>query len=255
MMIDTHCHLDKSDYENIEEVINNMQNNIMIASGVEINSNKEILDLCNKYNNVFCTIGIHPEYSLLEQNQINDMLEHLEQNILNDNVVGIGEIGLDYYYEGYDKEKQIELFKKQLDLAKKYHKTVLIHSRDAINDTYEILKEYKDLKKVIHCYSSSLEMAKKFIDINCMLGIGGVLTFKNSEKLKNIVKNIDIKYLLLETDSPYLSPEPLRGKKNQPYNIIYVAQKISEIKQIPLDYVLNETTKNAVSQFDLKIAL
>ena len=121
---------------------------------------------------------------------------------------------------------------------------------------YLVNKYRVSLKNCVFCNMDEyVTDDKKFIDINCMLGIGGVLTFKNSEKLKNIVKCIDVKYLLLETDSPYLSPEPLRGKKNQPYNIIYVAQKISEIKQIPLDYVLNETTKNAVSQFDLKITL
>ncbi len=255
MMIDTHCHLSKDDYENLEEVIKKMNMNMMIASGTDINSNKEILSLCTEYNNVYCTIGIHPEFASMDDEKINEMLFHLEKNLCNKYVIGIGEIGLDYHYEGYDKQKQIKLFKNQLDLAKKYNKTVVIHSRDAINDTYEILKEYKDVKKVIHCYSSSLEMAKKFIKINCMLGIGGVLTFKNSEKLKNVVKDISLNYLLLETDSPYLTPEPLRGKKNEPYNIIYVAKKIAEIKQITVEDVLKQTTLNAFHQFDLDVIL
>ena len=152
--------------------------------------------------------------------------------------------------EQLSKEEQKNKFIKQLDLARKYNKTVVIHTRDAMQDTYDILKNYKDLKKVIHCYSGSLEMAKEFIKINCRLGIGGVLTFKNS-KLKDVIKEIDLKHILLETDSPFLTPEPLRGTKNEPYNIIYVAKKIAEIKNISLEEVLDVTTKNAKHQFDL----
>lgn len=255
MMIDTHCHLEQKDYENLDEVIKKMDKNIIIASGTDINSNKEILSLCPKYNNIYCTIGIHPEFANITDEEMSNMLLHLEQNLNNKYVVGIGEIGLDYHYEGFNKEKQIDLFIKQLDLARKYNKTVVIHSRDAINDTFEILKNYKDLKKVIHCYSSSLEMAKRFIEINCKLGIGGVLTFKNSDKIKEVVKNIDLSYLLLETDSPYLTPEPFRKYKNEPYNIIYVAKKISELKEIPLEIVLKQTTLNAISQFDLSVTM
>ena len=183
------------------------------------------------------------------------MLKHIENNINNKRVVGIGEIGLDFHYDGYNKENQKKLLISQLELARKYNKTVVIHSRDSIAETYEILKQFKDLKKVIHCYSSSLEMALEFIKINCVFGIGGVLTFKNSHKLVDVVKNVDLKYFLLETDSPYLTPEPYRGTKNEPYNIIYVAKKISEIKNISLNSVLKQTTKNAISEFDLTLNL
>ena len=141
-----------------------------------------------------------------------------------------------------------------MDLARKFNKPVVIHNREATNDTYEILKNYPDLKKDIHCYSGSLEMAKNFIKINCRLGIGGVVTFKNS-KLKEVIKEIDLKYLMLETDSPFLTPEPYRGKQNEPYNIIFVANKIAEIKEISLEEVLKQTTLNAIEQFDLKINL
>lgn len=255
MMIDTHCHLDKDDYDNLDEVIKKMENNIIIASSIDIKTTNEILNLCTKYNNIFCTIGIHPEFATLDSKIIDSEIDYIEKNLSDKHVVGIGEIGLDYHYDNYDKDKQLKLFKKQLNLARKYNKTVVIHTRDAINETYEILKEYPDIKKVIHCYSGSLEMAKKFIDINCMLGIGGVLTFKNSEKLKNVVKTIDLEHLLLETDSPYLTPEPFRGKKNQPYNIIYVAKKIAELKEEDLEHVLSQTTENAIAQFDLKITM
>ena len=248
-MIDTHCHVFKEYYNNIDEVINKMENNIIIISGTNDQDNKEVLELCKKYPNVYGTIGIHPteEYS-------SNSLKFIEENLNNEKIVGIGEIGLDYYWNKDNKEKQKEIFIKQLDLARKYNKPVVIHNREATNDTYEILKKYPDLKKDIHCYSGSLEMAKNFIKINCRLGIGGVVTFKNS-KLKEVIKEIDLKYLMLETDSPFLTPEPYRGKQNEPYNIIFVANKIAEIKEISLEEVLKQTTLNAIEQFDLKINL
>ena len=239
-MIDTHCHITSEYYDNIDEVINKMKDNIIIVSGTNKDDIKEVINLCN-YKNVYGTIGIYPTEEL--------DLKIIEENINNKKIVGIGEIGLDYHLE-HNKEEQINKFIKQLDLARKYNKTVVIHTREAMQDTYDILKNYKDLKKVIHCYSGSLEMAKEFIKIGCRLGIGGVLTFKNS-KLKDVIKEIDLKYLLLETDSPFLTPEPYRGTKNEPYNIIYVAKKIAEIKNISLEEVLEVTTLNAKDQFDL----
>lgn len=239
-MVDTHCHITSEYYDNIDEVINKMKDNIIIVSGTNKEDIKEVINLCN-YKNVYGTIGIYPTEEL--------DLKIIEDNINNKKIVGIGEIGLDYHLE-HNKEEQINKFIKQLDLARKYNKTVVIHTREAMQDTYDILKNYKDLKKVIHCYSGSLEMAKEFIKIGCRLGIGGVLTFKNS-KLKDVIKEIDLKYLLLETDSPFLTPEPLRGTKNEPYNIIYVAKKIAEIKNISLEEVLEVTTLNAKDQFDL----
>ena len=250
-MIDTHAHLSIKDYENIEEVIKNMQNNIIIVSGTNIDDCKEVIELTSKYKNVYGTIGIHPTEI---DSSYEETLNFIEKNLNNKKIVGIGEIGLDYHYE-CDKLIQKEIFIKQIELANKYNKTMVIHSRDAIKDTYDILKQYKNdnIKIDIHCYSSSLDMAKEFIKLNGMLGIGGVVTFKNSKVLKEVVENIDLKYLLLETDSPYLSPEPLRGTKNEPYNIIYVAKKIAEIKNISLEEVLKTTTSNAVYQFDLDI--
>lgn len=237
-MVDTHCHITSEYYDNIDEVINKMKDNIIIVSGTNKDDIKEVINLCN-YKNVYGTIGIYPTEEL--------DLKIIEDNINNKKIVGIGEIGLDYHLE-HNKEEQINKFIKQLDLARKYNKTVVIHTREAMQDTYDILKNYKDLKKVIHCYSGSLKMAKEFIKIGCRLGIGGVLTFKNS-KLKDVIKEIDLKYLLLETDSPFLTPEPYRGTKNEPYNIIYIAKKIAEIKNISLEEVLEVTTLNAKDQF------
>ena len=225
-----------------------MDNNIIIVSGTNLKNNKEVLELCNKYDNVYGTLGIHPEDI---DDEIEETLNFIEEHINDNKIVAIGEIGLDYYYTTDNKEKQKQLFIKQLDIAKKYNKPVVIHTRDSISDTIEIIKNYKELKKDIHCYSGSLESAKELIKMNCRLGIGGVLTFKNSKKLQEVVENIDLEYLLLETDSPYLSPEPFRGKRNEPYNVIYVAEKIAKIKEIELEKVLSVTTFNAISQFDL----
>ena len=139
-----------------------------------------------------------------------------------------------------------------MELAEKYNMPVVIHSRDAIEDTYNILKDYK-VKGVIHCFSSSYEMALKFIKLGYKIGIGGVVTFKKSKKLQEIVEKLDLKDILLETDSPYIAPEPLRGTKNVPYNTYYVAKKIAEIKNISIDEVFKITGENAIEQFDLKI--
>lgn len=244
MFIDTHCHLTINDIEAIEK----MNKNIIITSGADKESNEESLKLSQMYDNVFCTLGIHPEG--IDEN-IEENIKFIEENIKN--IVAIGEIGLDYYYSKDNKNKQKEIFIKQLDLALKYNLPVVIHSRDADEDTYNILKEYPTLKKDIHCYSYSLESALKYIKINSKIGIGGVVTFKNAKNIINVVKNIPLEYILLETDSPWLSPEPFRGKSNEPYNCFYVASKIAEIKNISQEKVFEITTKNAVSQFDLNV--
>ena len=250
MIVDTHCHLN-NDEKSIEKILK-MENNILIVSGYNRESNETVIDLCNRFSNVYGTIGIHPEelYDFNEEN-----LKFIEDNLQNKKIVGIGEIGLDYHYSKEEIDKQKQLFINQLDLAKKYNKPVVIHSRDSINDTLEILKKYKELKKVLHCYSGSLEMAKEFIKINTLFGIGGVLTFKNSKVLKEVVENIDLSYLVLETDSPYLTPEPYRGLENEPYNVNLVAEKVSEIKQIELEKVKEITSLNASKLFDLNIKL
>lgn len=250
-MVDTHCHLFKEYYDNIDEIVSNMKDNYIIVSGSDEESNKEVMELIEKYPNVFGTIGIHPS----SVNNISKKdLDFIEKNISHPKIVAIGEVGLDYHYDKDNIEKQKEIFIKQIKIAKDNKKAIVIHSRDSIEDTYNILKENINKEKIIlHCYSSSYEMAKRFLEFNVMFGIGGVLTFKNSKTLKEVVEKIDIEYLLLETDSPYLSPEPLRGLKNQPINITFVAQKIADLKKISLEEVLKTTTDNAKSQFDLNI--
>ena len=248
MLIDTHCHLSKEDYEDLDELINTMDG-YMIASGCDDKTNKEVLELVNKYQNVYGTLGIHPE----EIDKITlGSFKLIEDNIDNPKIVAIGEIGLDYYWTKENKDNQKEIFEYQLKLAQKYNKPVVVHSRESIQDTYNILKKYK-LKGTIHCFNSSLEMAKEFIKIGYKIGVGGVLTFKNSKNLQEIVKALDLKDILIETDSPYLTPEPFRGKTNNPSNVYYVALKISELKDIDIKEVLDITNNNAIEQFDLKI--
>lgn len=251
MMIDTHCHLNKEDYENLDQVIKNMGNNIMIVSTASPQDIEEVINLCETHENIYGTIGIHPEFA---DTYTEDDLKRVEQYLNHPKVVGIGEIGLDYHYTKENKEKQKELFIKQIHLANQYKKTIVIHTRDAILDTYNILETEKDpnIKCDLHCYSGSLEMAKKFINLNATFGIGGVLTFKNEKKLKEIVKELELKYFVLETDSPYLTPEPYRGHTNEPKNIYYVAQKIAELKDKNIEEILEITTKNAIKQFDIK---
>ena len=248
MLIDTHCHLSKNEYDNLDEIINEM-NGIIIISGCNMESNKEVLEIVNKYDNVYGTLGIHPE----EIDNISaDDFEFIEKNINNPKIVGVGEIGLDYYYRKDNIDEQKKVLEKQLDLAQKYNKPVVIHSRDSIQDTYELLKKYK-LKGTIHCFSSSLEMAKEFIKLGYKIGVGGIVTFKNSKKIRDVVLNIDLENILLETDSPYLSPEPYRGKQNKPSNVEIVADIIGQIKNISKEDVIKATEKNAKEVFDLNI--
>ena len=249
MFIDTHCHLSKEDYDDIDLVIKeNRENNIfkIIISGCSRDSIFESIELSKRYEEVYLTLGYHP--SEVETVNDEDLLE-LENLLKLDKVVGLGEIGLDYYYGKDNKKEQMELFRKQLVIAEKLDIPVVIHSRDAVEDTINILKEF-DLTGVIHCFSGSVEIAKIYTSMGYMLGIGGVVTFKNSNLYK-VVEEVGIKNIVLETDSPYLAPTPFRGQKNSSKYIPLIAEKISDILEISLEEVGNETTKNACSMFDL----
>jgi len=246
-MVDTHCHIFLEDYPDIDDVIKRMDGNIIIVSGVDDVSNREVLELCSRYSNVYGTLGIHPESASDKYD-----LDFVSNHINDSKIVAVGEIGLDYYYTKDNRDAQIDLFCKQIEIAISNNKPIVVHSRDAIGDTYDIIKRYDIGSKTdIHCFSSSLEMAREFIKLGCKLGIGGVLTFKNSSRLKEVVSGVDISNLLLETDSPYMTPVPFRGKRNEPYNIRYVAETISDIKGISLDDVLKITSENAYKLFDL----
>ena len=246
MLIDTHCHLEKKEYEDLDSIINNMDG-YMIASGYNDETNLEVIDLVNKYDNVYGVIGIHPE----EVDNITDnSFKIIEDNINNPKIVGIGEIGLDYYYVKDNKDKQIELFKKQIEIAKELNLPLVIHSRDAFQDTFDILKESKHVG-VIHCFSGNKENARDYLSIGFYLGIGGVLTFKNTN-LKDTLLTIPVDKILLETDSPYLAPTPHRGEKNEPKYIPIIAEEISKLLNKDIKEIAEITTKNASVLFNKK---
>ncbi len=254
MFIDTHAHLSCKDYDDIDLIIKRAVNNkvkYIIISCCSMNDINEGLNLSKKYSNLFLSIGLHPSEILNYTNQDLEYIKNIASN--NEKVVAIGEIGLDYHYlnTNADKILQKELFLKQLKIAEEVNKPVVIHTREATKDTIDILKCYK-LKGDIHCFSGSVETANEYIKLGYKLGIGGVLTFKNS-KLPTVLEKISLDNILLETDSPYLSPEPLRGTKNESSNILYVANKISNIKSVSVDEVEKITTCNAISLFDLDI--
>ena len=250
MLIDTHCHIFKEYYNDIELLMSEMKKNNIYAiiNGCDYNSNIEVLELSKKHNNIYAAIGIHPS-ELLDSGY--DYIEMFRKN--RNEIVAIGEIGLDYYWDKENKKEQIDLFEKQLKFAEEKNLPVIIHNRESTMDIYNILSKYK-LKGVIHAFSGSYEMANKFINMGYKLGIGGVLTFKNS-KLKDIIKNIDIENIVLETDSPYLTPEPNRGKQNSPMNLVHIAKYISELKNISYEEVCYQTSKNAIQLFDLDLKI
>lgn len=246
-MIDTHAHILSEFYDDIDELIEELKSkNIIrvINCADSIETSKEVLNIYNKYEGYLLpAVGIHPE------NIDNSNLKTIENIIKEHKVFAIGEIGLDYHYNDENKDEQKEYFIKQLDLALKYDLPVIIHIREAMQECFDILKTRKN-KGIIHCFSGSVEMAREYIKLGYKLGIGGVLTFKNS-KLYEVIEKIDLKDIVLETDSPFLSPEPFRGKKNKPCNVLYVAKRIAEIKNISLEEVINTTTATANQIFDI----
>ena len=250
MFIDTHCHLSSEFYSDISEVILEDEKAGMsqiIASFCEIDTVNDVCTFVDNYNIVYATIGFHPDQA--SKYTDTDLLKLRELCLKYKKIVGIGEIGLDYHYGKENRDEQIILFKKQLDLASELNLPVVIHSRDATRDTVDILKDYS-LKGVIHCFSGSLEIAKEYIKMGFLLGIGGVVTFKNS-KLPLVVREIPLESIVLETDSPYLTPTPYRGSVNSSKYIPIIAEKIAEIKEISTSEVASVTTNNALKLFDL----
>lgn len=250
MYIDTHCHLSIEDYDDIDLVIKeNLAAGVekIIISGCTKDSIIESLDLATKYDCVYVTIGFHPsEVNITSESDLIFLKDHINDT----KVVGIGEIGLDYHYGKDDIDKQKELFRKQMLIADEYNLPVVIHSRDAVNDTVSILKEFPNVHGDIHCFSGSLETAKEYLKMNYMLGIGGVVTFKNSNLYK-VIEQIGVDNIIFETDSPYLTPEPFRGKKNSSKYIPYISKKIAEILQKDEEEIRRIVLDNTYRLFDL----
>lgn len=254
MIFDTHAHYDDEAFDEdrddllaslpeygIEKVTN---------VGASIESSKHTLKLVEKYPYVYGAIGVHPS----ETRELNEeQLHWLKAEAAGEKIVAIGEIGLDYHWDEPDHETQKKWFVEQLDLAKQVKLPVIIHSRDAAKDTLDMMKAEKagDIGGVIHCFSYAREMAREYLSMGYYLGIGGVLTFKNAKKLKDVVEYMPLDQMVLETDCPYLAPEPNRGKRNSSLNLPYVVQEISAIKGVPEEEIIEITNRNAKKLYKL----
>ena len=248
MFVDTHCHLYRSYYEDLDDVIEQIKESEIyrvINNGCDQKTNTEVLDLVSKYDLMYGALGIHPE-SANEYTQ--EDLDFVEEHIKDNKIIAIGEIGLDYYWVKDNKDKQKELFEYQLKLAEKYNIPVIVHSREATQDTIDILKKYK-VKGIIHSFSGSYEVAQIYIKMGFLLGINGVITFKNCN-LKDVIEKIDVSNIVLETDSPYLTPVPNRGKRNDPTKVMDIAIFIADIKGISIEELSKEINGNLGRLFD-----
>lgn len=247
-MIDSHCHINDPSFKDHPEEYINLAKSAGIAEflvvGYDEKSSRIAVDISKKFPECFAAVGIHP--SDVKRMKEGD-LESIEELAKNERVLAIGEIGLDYYW---DKEKEIqdqqkEFFIKQIDIANKLNKPISIHCRDAYEDCYEILKAHPVNKGgVMHCYGGSTEMAKMFIKLGFILGFGGTLTFKNARKPKEVLESISDKEYILETDAPYLAPDPYRGKQNHSKYLYLVRDKIAELRNISADEVDRQSTAN-----------
>lgn len=254
MIIDTHAHYDDEAFDiDRDGLINNFNNEnvgLVVNVGASLKGCEDTLKLTKKYPNVYGALGVHPsDVEELNEEKLSWLKDSLISNALYNGgkIVALGEIGLDYYYEDPPKDIQIEMFKKQLDIAKEVKLPVIIHSRDAAKDTLDILKEYynEGISGIIHCYSYSAEIATEYLKMGYCFGIGGVLTFKNARKLIEAVEIIPIESIVLETDSPYLTPVPHRGERNDSSKLKYVVEKLAEIKGISEEEVIKITEENA----------
>ena len=252
MIIDTHMHIYDNKYDEIrEDVINEaleMGVGKMIAVGFDYESSVKAIDLANRYDFIYAAIGLHPS-EVQKERDIN--LSWIYELAKSKKVVAIGEIGLDYYWDKTYVDLQKDFFHKQIEIAKELNLPIIIHSRDAQFDSFEIVSKHSGVIGVFHCYSGSLEMAERLIKLGYYIGVGGVLTFKNSKEIKRVVENISIDNILSETDSPYLSPHPHRGELNHPGYTRFVVEKIAEIKNVDLDDVCKILEKNANKLFKL----
>ena len=251
MIFESHAHYDDEQFkEDREALLNSMQENgigTIINVGATFQSCKEVVQLAQEYPFIYASVGVHPdEVGTLDE----EKFAYLKTQCQKEKVVAVGEIGLDYYWDNEAHEIQKKWFQRQLELARELVLPVIIHSRDAAADTLEMMQQYaKGLRGVIHCFSYSKEMAKEYVKMGFYIGVGGVVTFKNSKKLKEIVTELPLEKILLETDSPYLAPVPNRGKRNSSLNIPYIAQEIADLKGISYEEVVACTEKNGRDLF------
>ena len=256
MIADSHCHLDYSElYNRLDSVVKNAELNkikYMLTICTTLESFEKIKLIIERYKNIYGTFGIHPHESkkylhINTESILNLIKEHKK-------VIGVGETGLDFFYNHSDKRDQEKSFIEHIHAAKELKIPLIVHSRNAESETYEILKREKknsDLKVLMHCFTGSTTFANKLIDLDCYISVSGIITFKNSNLLVDTVSSIPLEKLLVETDSPYLAPLPHRGKTNEPSYIIHTVEKLSQIKNISKETVIKNTTDNFIKLFNL----
>ncbi len=252
MLIDSHAHLDDERFDGDRDIlIKSLKSNkleLVINIGADFQSSINSIELAKQYDNIYASIGVHP-HSASEVTE--ETLDKFREMAKEEKVVAIGEIGLDYYYDNSPRDLQRKWFREQLKLAKELDLPVIIHSRDATQETFDIIKEAQDgsLRGVLHCFSGSVEVAMEYIKLGFYISIGGTVTFKNARVVKEVAEAVPLDKLLIETDCPYLTPEPYRGKRNEPMFVKYVAQKIAEIKDINFEELAKATNKNTKELF------
>jgi TatD DNase family protein len=249
-MIDTHAHLNTAEFEkDLDECISRAKEHQLehiIVIGMDKDSNHRAIEIAEKYDFIYASVGVHPGY--VDQGNT----DHLKDLLQHKKVVAIGECGLDFYWTKENIEKQKEIFLNQIKLAIKTNYPLIIHTRNSFTEAYDMIKPYQGkVKGVFHCFSSNVSDAKKAIDLGFYVGIDGPVTYKKAQDLVELVSEIDLKYILIETDSPYLSPVPFRGKRNEPSYVRFVAEKIAEIKGISTEEVIKQTSLNAKLLFNI----
>ena len=253
MLFDTHVHLNSKLYkEDLQEVIERALEakvTMMAVVGFDALSNKRAIQLAEQYEFIYAVIGVHPSDA---KSATEDGWATLRKQLKHPKVVALGECGLDYYHDTSFNDIQREVFKKQLGIAKELNMPIVIHMRDATSDIYEMLRdEGKGLNGVLHCYSGDVGMMSKFLDLGFYIGLDGPVTFKNAHSVHEVAKAVPIDRLVIETDAPYLTPAPYRGKRNEPAYVSYVAKKIAELKYMPYEEVCKITTENGLKMYKL----
>lgn len=249
-MIDSHVHLDDEAFnEDREDIIKSLGENgieLVINNSSDLPSSERSVELANKYENIYAAIGVHPHEARTYDGEVEKRLIELSRD---KKVLAIGEIGLDYYYDNSPRNVQKEVFKRQIELAAKLKKNIVIHSRDAAKDTFDILKEAHekyDFTALIHCFSQSVAMMREYLKMGDYIALGGAVTFKNAKTPKEVAKAVDLDRLLLETDCPYMTPVPYRGKRNEPKLVKFTCQYIADLRQmdaLELEKITGENTK------------
>lgn len=252
MLFNTHTHINDASITNIDLLLENAKKNqvsYLCVVGTTIQDSFRAVELANLYNHLYAICGIHPS----ELDDFANDFSTLEVLCQNKKTVAIGEIGLDYHYPDTNKQQQLYYFEKFLQQACLYQKPVVIHMRDAYEDTYHLLAKYATKLDgiILHCYSGSVEMMQRFLKLGCYISISGVVTFKNARHIIDVVQQVPLQRLLIETDDPYMSPVPFRGQQNQPAYVYYVAKKIAEIRNCSLEEIAEITTENAKRVFHI----